>query len=201
MLIGGSSRVSEFKLRSAADRLMGQGVRPTVERVRQELGRGAPHVLGRLLDHWFRDLAVRLDRKSDFGVPRHRPRDAAADRTSERSQSAPTESGDQAEHVSLVAAVGGPDTDMKLHSPSPRRRESTRWAATEDRFNRTDAARDITEHALRAEIKILKDQLASAKRWELSQNESYKTLVGLYEASTRHTAFLVEMIGKAAKRY
>lgn len=201
MLIGDSSRVSESKLRSAADRLLHQGVRPTVERVRQELGGGAPYVLGRMLDRWFRDLAVRFDRESDFGVPMHMPRDAApAERTSEGNQSTPAEGGHQVEQVSRVGLVIGANTDMKLYALPPRGRESTQRAATEDRFNQTDAARVITEYALRAEIKLLEDQLASAKRWELSQNESYKKLAGLYEASIRHAAFLMEMIGKAAKR-
>lgn len=199
MLIGGSSRISESKLRSAADRLMRQGVRPTVERVRQELGGGAPHVLGGMLDRWFRDLAVYLDRKSDVGVPLHMPRDGApVDRPSEGSQRTPADSELQVEKVSRVALVTGSNTEKKVYSPHSPVRERTQWAATEDQL--MDAPRDITEDALRAQIKVLEDQLASAKRWELSQNESYRKLVALYESSTRHAAFLVEMIGKAAER-
>jgi hypothetical protein len=44
----------------AADALLREGVRPTIERVRARLGRGSPNTINPLLDDWWRSLASRL---------------------------------------------------------------------------------------------------------------------------------------------
>lgn len=44
----------------AADALIAEGLRPTIERVRQKIGRGSPNTVGPLLDAWFGTLAGRL---------------------------------------------------------------------------------------------------------------------------------------------
>lgn len=56
----------------AADAVLREGARPTIERVRQRLGRGSPNTVGPHLDAWFRSLGPRLD-----GV--HSAASAAAD--------------------------------------------------------------------------------------------------------------------------
>lgn len=45
----------------AADAVLARGARPTVERVRLELGRGSPARVGGLLDQWWARLAERLN--------------------------------------------------------------------------------------------------------------------------------------------
>ena len=45
----------------AADSLLRAGSRPTIERVRLELGRGSPNTINPLLDAWWQRLAGRLD--------------------------------------------------------------------------------------------------------------------------------------------
>ena len=45
---------------SAADSLIADGQRPTIERVRQKLGRGSPNTVSPMLDAWFATLGVRL---------------------------------------------------------------------------------------------------------------------------------------------
>jgi hypothetical protein len=52
--------VPESDVFAAADRVLSRGERPTVERVRAELGRGSPARVGQLLDAWWAQLARRL---------------------------------------------------------------------------------------------------------------------------------------------
>lgn len=52
--------VPEHEVFAAADTVLARGERPTVERVRLELGRGSPARVGGLLDIWWARLAERL---------------------------------------------------------------------------------------------------------------------------------------------
>jgi hypothetical protein len=52
--------VPEYEVFAAADAVLARGERPTVERVRLELGRGSPARVGSLLDQWWARLAERL---------------------------------------------------------------------------------------------------------------------------------------------
>lgn len=52
--------VPETDVFAAADRVLARGERPTVERVRVELGRGSPARVGQLLEAWWEALAKRL---------------------------------------------------------------------------------------------------------------------------------------------
>jgi predicted nucleic acid-binding Zn-ribbon protein len=52
--------VPETDVFKAADAVLARGERPTVERVRIELGRGSPARVGQLLDQWWEQLAQRL---------------------------------------------------------------------------------------------------------------------------------------------
>ena len=45
---------------SAADDLIAEGLRPTIERVRQKIGRGSPNTVSPMLESWFATLAPRL---------------------------------------------------------------------------------------------------------------------------------------------
>lgn len=57
MAVGGP----ENEVFAAADAVLARGERPTVERVRLELGRGSPARVGGLLDQWWARLAERLN--------------------------------------------------------------------------------------------------------------------------------------------
>src|ERR1700734_1236162 len=52
--------VPETDVFAAADRVLARGERPTVERVRVELGRGSPARVGQLLETWWDALAQRM---------------------------------------------------------------------------------------------------------------------------------------------
>ena len=45
----------------AADALLREGQRPTIEKVRAKIGRGSPNTINPLLDQWWSRLAGRLD--------------------------------------------------------------------------------------------------------------------------------------------
>lgn len=52
--------VQQADVWAAADALLAQGQRPTIERVRLHLGRGSPNTVGPLLEGWFAALGERL---------------------------------------------------------------------------------------------------------------------------------------------
>lgn len=62
------SQVEEFRGRgiqpadvfAAADALLAEGQRPTIERVRQKIGRGSPNTVSPLLERWFATLSARM---------------------------------------------------------------------------------------------------------------------------------------------
>nr|WP_329030947.1 DNA-binding protein [Pseudomonas aeruginosa] len=63
--------VPEQEVFAAADAVLERGERPTVERVRLELGRGSPARVGALLDQWWEQLAQRLRGETRLpGLPR-----------------------------------------------------------------------------------------------------------------------------------
>lgn len=62
--------VPESAVFEAADAVLARGERPTVERVRLELGRGSPARVGALLDQWWEQLAGRLRGETQLpGLP------------------------------------------------------------------------------------------------------------------------------------
>lgn len=65
--------VTDEEVARAANELLIEGVRPSIEKVRARLKRGSPNTVGPYLDKWFKDLARRvadvdLDQRGD-GLP------------------------------------------------------------------------------------------------------------------------------------
>ncbi|EHK65429.1 DNA-binding protein [Achromobacter arsenitoxydans] len=52
--------ITESDVWAAADALLLEGARPTIERVRQKIGRGSPNTVSPHLDAWFRALGSRI---------------------------------------------------------------------------------------------------------------------------------------------
>ncbi|AKM32228.1 hypothetical protein AB870_22100 [Pandoraea faecigallinarum] len=67
----GGRGISEHDVWTAADTLLMAGQRPTIERIRQQLGRGSPNTVSPYLDAWFAGLGARLKGVGDgiAGVP------------------------------------------------------------------------------------------------------------------------------------
>lgn len=53
--------VQQNEIWAAADALLKDGLRPTIERVRQKMGRGSPNTVSPMLEAWFASLGPRLD--------------------------------------------------------------------------------------------------------------------------------------------
>ncbi len=52
--------IQEQDVWGAADLLLSEGLRPTIERVRQKIGRGSPNTVSPMLERWFASLGARL---------------------------------------------------------------------------------------------------------------------------------------------
>ena len=61
--------VTQDQVTRAADALLARGERPTIEKVRAELGTGSPNTLLRLLEVWWAELAGRLDAQARAQLP------------------------------------------------------------------------------------------------------------------------------------
>jgi hypothetical protein len=55
-----SRGIQEDDVWGAADLLLHEGLRPTIERVRQKIGRGSPNTVSPMLERWFASLGQRL---------------------------------------------------------------------------------------------------------------------------------------------
>lgn len=65
--VRGPRGVQTEEIWAAADAVLALGERPTIERVRQQLGRGSPNTVGPMLDGWYGSLAGRLQSPADGG--------------------------------------------------------------------------------------------------------------------------------------
>lgn len=61
--------IQEADVWSAADQLLAEGQRPTIERVRQKIGRGSPNTVSPMLERWFATLSKRLDPRPGENMP------------------------------------------------------------------------------------------------------------------------------------
>lgn len=61
--------VTEQDVFTAADQLLARGERPTIERVRLEIGRGSPNTINPLLDAWWSSLSKRLAGAATDSLP------------------------------------------------------------------------------------------------------------------------------------
>jgi hypothetical protein len=53
--------ITQSDVSHAADSLLRAGERPTIEKIRAQLGRGSPNTINPMLDAWWKTLAARLD--------------------------------------------------------------------------------------------------------------------------------------------
>ena len=64
-----SRGITEQDVWNAADALLVEGARPTIERVRQKIGRGSPNTVSPHLDAWFSRLGARIADPQAFRAP------------------------------------------------------------------------------------------------------------------------------------
>lgn len=61
--------ITESDVFKACDALLLEGARPTIERVRQTLGRGSPNTISPMLETWFKHLGARIKDPGAFSAP------------------------------------------------------------------------------------------------------------------------------------
>jgi len=61
--------ITQTDVWQACDALLIEGQRPTIERVRQRIGRGSPNTVSPYLDEWFKHLGVRIKDPGTFAAP------------------------------------------------------------------------------------------------------------------------------------
>jgi len=61
--------ITENDVWTASDALLLEGSRPTIERVRQKIGRGSPNTVSPHLDTWFKNLGGRIKNPGAFSAP------------------------------------------------------------------------------------------------------------------------------------
>ncbi|MDM7950661.1 DNA-binding protein [Hydrogenophaga sp.] len=65
--------ITEDEVWKACDVLLLEGSRPTIERVRQKLGRGSPNTVSPMLETWFKHLGARITDPGAFSAPASMP--------------------------------------------------------------------------------------------------------------------------------
>ncbi len=65
--------ITQTDVQEAADAILLEGARPTIERVRQQLGRGSPNTVTPLLNAWFAGLHQRIKDPAAFRAPTAAP--------------------------------------------------------------------------------------------------------------------------------
>lgn len=65
--------ITEDEVWKACDSLLLEGARPTIERVRQKLGRGSPNTVSPMLETWFKHLGARIKDPGAFSAPAGSP--------------------------------------------------------------------------------------------------------------------------------
>ncbi|MBG6082439.1 DNA-binding protein [Rubrivivax gelatinosus] len=65
--------IQEHDVWQAADVLLLEGLRPTIERVRQKIGRGSPNTVSPMLETWFKHLGARIKDPGAFAAPAAAP--------------------------------------------------------------------------------------------------------------------------------
>ena len=64
-----ATAITETDVWKAADALLLEGLRPTIERVRQKIGRGSPNTVSPYLETWFKSLGARIKDPGAFSAP------------------------------------------------------------------------------------------------------------------------------------
>jgi len=143
----------------AADALLLEGARPTIERVRQKMGRGSPNTVGPYLDTWFKGLGARIGDARAFGA-------AAASRVEDtRGTALPPPVADAAVQLwaaaQLAARTELDQEASRLQAEADAQREvlARERQATQEQAQRLQAR----EHDLQEAIALLKSQLHAAE--------------------------------------
>ena len=168
--------VPEQEVFAAADRVLARGERPTVERVRAELGRGSPARVGSLLETWWEALAQRL--AGETRLPELPPAVAEAFRAAWASA---------IEHGTALAQAAIADTAGQLAQ------ERAQLAADRDQWQAAVAAAQAAEREARQAAAVVEarlrdrqaqiEQLSAALREAQDQRDTVQARLAALESA------------------
>ena len=141
--------ITESDVWTAADALLMEGARPTIERVRQKIGRGSPNTVSPHLDTWFRSLGARIKDPGAFS--------AAPD--------IPDPIAQAAAHFweAALAAARADEAQAYQQRWEELAREGERFAAQADLLQQREAQLLNRERDLEEGLKVATAQLAAAE--------------------------------------
>lgn len=139
--------ITESDVWTAADALLLEGARPTIERVRQKIGRGSPNTVSPHLDAWFRALGSRIVDPGAFSAPPEIPSPIAQ----------------AAAHFweAALAAARGEQAQAYQQRWEELAREGERFAAQAEQLQQREAQLLNRERDLQEGLKVATAQLAA----------------------------------------
>jgi hypothetical protein len=133
--------ITETDVWTACDALVLAGERPTIERVRQKIGRGSPNTVTPMLDAWFKGLGARISDPGAFALPPGAPDVVvqAAKHLWEVAQADTRRDFDQRVSEAMAAAVANVEAEKERASTA----EAAAYAAV---AKLTRAEAELAEH-------------------------------------------------------
>lgn len=162
-----SRGITEQQVFDAADAVLVAGERPTIERVRRELGSGSPNTVNRYLELWWKRIAAQLN--SGKSAIASRP-----------------EAVETAFQSVWRLALSAADAALVERTQSERQalmQEAAALAAEKGRLQTTQQALEQAKSLLDGQMKALRDELASVRRLsEERETARLAAVKGLAEA-------------------
>jgi len=172
--------VPETEVFAAADRVLARGERPTVERVRVELGRGSPARVGQLLETWWEALAQRL--AGEARLPELPPEVAAAFRA------VWVTANEQATETALASLVQ--ERNALLAAQTSLTQERKIWeiaiAEAQGLVQNADQVREVAETRLTDVQRLVEQQATQSKELSRQRDELQQRADQLAEALEAH---------------
>lgn len=141
--------INEQDVWRAADALLLEGARPTIERVRQKIGRGSPNTVSPHLETWFRALGARIQDPGAFAAPAAVPEPIAQ----------------AAAHFweTALAAARADQADALRERWDELRQEGDCLAAQAEQLRQREAVLASRERDLEEGLKVVTGQLAATE--------------------------------------
>ena len=169
-----ASGITESDVWSAADALLLEGARPTIERVRQKIGRGSPNTVSPYLETWFRSLGARIKDPGAFAVAPAVP-DPVAQAAAHFWEAAMAEA--RAEQAQLYRE--------RLEALA---RDGETLAADAERLQRREAGLAQREQDLQEALRVATSQLAAAEDRLLAAEQQRRQRDEQFEQQQRQLA-------------
>ncbi len=164
--------ITETDVWTAADALLLEGARPTIERVRQKIGRGSPNTVSPHLETWFRALGARIQDPRAFSAP----------------SAVPDPISQAASHFWEVALAAARVEQAQAYEErwEELAKEGERFAAQAEQLEQREAQLIEREKDLQEALKVATAQLATTEtRLQAAEAQVRQRDAALADAQTR----------------